>query len=129
MRRALTNFSRLSRLQLLLNGTEPFYLTIAPYAPHVQGPDPPVPCARHNTTYANLTAPRLANWNPSDEIQRQKSVYLKDMAPMNATWTQAADSLYRGRIQALQGVDEIVEDVIDMLEKNNALDNTYGQSV
>lgn len=39
-----------------------------------------------------------------------------------------SDFAFRRRVQALQGVDEIIEDVILTLEKSNAMENTYGLS-
>ncbi|KAI0021148.1 arylsulfatase [Xylariomycetidae sp. FL0641] len=116
----------LDRLDRLTDDTEtPFYLTITPYAPHVSGSNPPVPATRHENAFANISVPRYANWNPADEIQQQKSVYLKTLDLMNATQEAYADFHHRRRLQALLGVDEIVEDVVGMLDAKGMLDNTY----
>lgn len=47
---------------------------------------------------------------------------------MNESAINFADFVYRSRLQALQGVDEIVEDVITMLEEKRVLNNTYSKS-
>lgn len=47
---------------------------------------------------------------------------------MNESAINFADFVYRSRLQALQGVDEIVEDVITMLEEKGVLNNTYSKS-
>ncbi|KAI1860469.1 hypothetical protein JX265_009868 [Neoarthrinium moseri] len=117
----------LDRLDYLTseNQTTPFYLTITPYAPHVSGSNPPVPQSRYNESYSNVTVPRFANWNPPDDIQQQKSVFLKNLPPMNSTQIEYADFQHRQRLRSLLGVDEIIEDVIKMLEEKDHLDNTY----
>ncbi|KAK7978744.1 alkaline-phosphatase-like protein [Apiospora saccharicola] len=115
----------IDRLQRLLDAEEPFFLAIMPYAPHVAGRQPPTPQARHADKFADATAPRFANWNPSDEIQKTKSVFLKDLKLMDSEAEASADRLFRGRIRAIQGVDEIIEDVLAKLEEKGQLDNTY----
>lgn len=47
---------------------------------------------------------------------------------MNESAINFADFVYRSRLQALQGVDEIVEDVIAMLEVRGVIDNTYSKT-
>ena len=117
----------LDRLSLLLDEEQPFYLNIAPYAPHVSGANPPMPATRHLESYGNVSVPRFANWNPTDDIQEQKSLWIKDLPQLNATQEAYADYLYQRRLQSLLGVDEIIEDVVDMLEARGQLDNTYGK--
>lgn len=46
---------------------------------------------------------------------------------MNDSAVNFADFVYRSRLQALQGVDEIVEDVIAMLEEKGVINNTYSK--
>lgn len=47
---------------------------------------------------------------------------------MNDSAVNFADFVYRSRLQALQGVDEIVEDVVAMLEEKGVINNTYSRS-
>lgn len=47
---------------------------------------------------------------------------------MNDSAVNFADFVYRSRLQALQGVDEIVEDVVAMLEEKGVMNNTYSES-
>lgn len=53
---------------------------------------------------------------------------MKWLSPMNESAINFADFVYRSRLQALQGVDEIVEDVITMLDEKGVLNNTYSKS-
>ena len=46
---------------------------------------------------------------------------------MNEDIIAAVDRSFRARLQGLQGVDEIVEDVVALLERKGILDNTYSE--
>ena len=83
------------------------------------------PQARHWNMYPNATAPRGPNYNPSDEFQLQKGAWLKGLKPMTETDQAYVDMLFATRVRSLLGVDEIIEDVVAMLERKGALDNTY----
>lgn len=119
---------RLSRLETLLGEDDPFFLMIAPTAPHVHNlTDPPIPPARYLDKFSNMTVPRVPNFNPPDEEQKGKPSWLKTLPLLNQTQINEIDHLYRRRLQALQGVDDIVKDVVAMLEEKNALEDTYGK--
>ncbi|KAK8116893.1 uncharacterized protein PG998_005174 [Apiospora kogelbergensis] len=116
----------LERLQSLVKGSEPYYLQIAPYAPHVQNDvHHTIPLARHMDLFPGISAPRTPNYNPDDEHQASKGGWPGTLPRMNETTQQTADKAFRYRAQALQGLDEIIEDVIAMLDANGKLDNTY----
>ncbi|KAH8894280.1 arylsulfatase [Thozetella sp. PMI_491] len=115
----------LSRLSELAQADQPFYLQIAPTAPHAGRDGPPVPCARHMWSFNDAKAPRIPNFNPPDEIQLQKPHWLKELPLLNASQVDFVDWSYRSRLQALRGVDEIVEDVVEYLRSVDKLQNTY----
>lgn len=46
---------------------------------------------------------------------------------MNQSRVDFSDSAYQARVEALQGVDEIIEDIVALLEKRTAIDNTYSK--
>ncbi|RMZ73629.1 arylsulfatase [Pyrenophora seminiperda CCB06] len=77
----------------------------------------------HSTDVIRIKA--NANWNPADEFQRKKGSWLRNLPRMNASAIDWADFTFRSRAQALQGVDEIIEDVVRMLEDKGIIDNTY----
>lgn len=117
----------MDRLEHLTSQDAPFYIQIAPTAPHTGPPDgPPVPCNRHADRYTNLTAPRTPNFNPSDEFQAQKPSYLRDAPLLIDTEIAYLDTNFRARLQSLLGVDEMVEDTLSLLRDKGILDNTYG---
>ncbi|RSL58160.1 hypothetical protein CEP51_014123 [Fusarium floridanum] len=128
-----------------VSANEPFFLGIAPIAPHsnvnstilnpVKGPDDDVPVSddlfrvnfpkaakRHEHLFPDAKVPRTENFNPEkpsggDWIRRQPRL-TDEMVEFN-------DRHYRGRLQALQAVDELVEGLVERLEKHGILDNTY----
>lgn len=112
---------RLDRIKYLSGQPKSFYLTIAPTTPHL----PAVPLERHSQLFLDKKAPRPANFNPVDEIQANAVSWVADVPLMTASQINATDELFRNRIQGLQGVDEIIEDVVALLGDLGILDNTY----
>ncbi|PVI02577.1 arylsulfatase [Periconia macrospinosa] len=116
----------LDRLKFLLSQKQPYYLQIAPYSVHVQNDiNRAVPLARHMDLFPDVGAPRLPNYNPPDEYQAGKGSWLRTLPLMNASVQAEADYSYRLRAQSLQGVDEIIQDVVHMLSAHGQLDDTY----
>ncbi|KAI0552598.1 arylsulfatase [Xylaria curta] len=120
----------LSRLRNLTSQANPFFLAIAPFTPHVgfQQDKPshrPIPLQRHLEDFPNAKAPRTPNFNPPDKYQANAGGWVKDLLPMNNTAIDFADFVYRSRLQALAGVDEIVADVVALLEQKGVINNTY----
>lgn len=75
--------------------------------------------------FRNVTAPRLPNYNPADEFQKQKPAWLTNLPEMSESVVGFTDDMMRARVQGLQGTDEIVEDVVELLERKGILDETY----
>lgn len=120
----------------------PFFLGIAPVAPHSNveqavfdhipdNPDyiedfvhftPPIPAARHAHLFENVTIPRTPNFNPDVPTGANWVRTLKQQDQENVDFN---DHFYRQRLRALQSVDELVEAVVHRLEEHGLLDNTY----
>lgn len=124
---------------------KPFFLGIAPIAPHsnvnasvllpVKGPDDKVPVSddvfrksipesakRHEPLFQDVKVPRTENFNPdqpsgADWIRRQPKLTDEQVA--------YNDRHYQGRLRALQDVDELVDNLVQRLEDHGVLDNTY----
>ena len=116
---------------------KPFFLTVAPVAPHsnvklttVGGPigesiaqfSPPIPIERHAHLFDDVKVPRTENFNPRNPSGVNWVNLLPRQSQENVDYN---DHFYRNRLRALQGVDEIVDGVIERLRKYNILDNTY----
>jgi N-acetylglucosamine-6-sulfatase len=109
----------------------PFFLGVAPIAPHsetVVNPRParflpPVPAKRHEGLFANVTVPRTPGFNPS--IPGTAS-YFKTLRQLNVTEIDYNDDWYRKRLQSLQAVDDLIDGIIARLEESpEVLENTY----
>ncbi|KAK8212924.1 hypothetical protein M8818_003089 [Zalaria obscura] len=118
---------------------KPFFLTIAPSAPHsnvkfeqdffhgnVSGhtikTSPPIAAERHKHLFKDAVVPRTPNFNPDKPSGVSWISELPQQSEENIDFN---DEFYRKRLQALQAVDEIVEQVITRLDKAGILDNTY----
>jgi len=112
--------------QLVANTSQPWYLQVSTVAPHQQfntsGRYPPVPATRHQNLYPGLQAPRTPNFNPA---QQDKPSWIGKLPQMNDTQIAFSDATYRGRAQALAGIDELIGNLLDILEQAGQLDNTY----
>lgn len=92
---------------------------------NIPGRGLPEPLSRHNETFQGVGVPKLSNFNPGDEFTDQKRYWLRNLPSLNATQLEHLDMNHRRRLQTLQGVDELVEDVLTALEDEGILDNTY----
>lgn len=111
---------------LAKNSTVPFFYMIAPTAPHnIPGRGNPIPQQRHADAFADLEVPKSKNFNPGDEYAAQKVSWVGELPALNDTQVENANKLFRARLRTLQGVDELVEDVVATLEAQGLLDNTY----
>ena len=117
----------LEELEVMTEQEKPFYLEIAPASPHVRiGGWPTVPLARHMFHFPGVTAPRMPNFNPlNNELQKGKGSWIGRLPLMDDETIEIVDRAFRARLQGLQGVDEIVEDIISLLERKGVLDETF----
>ncbi|ROV99828.1 hypothetical protein VSDG_02972 [Cytospora chrysosperma] len=126
----ITRIKALDRLDYVTSQPDPFFMAITPFTPHIafQQNKPshrPIPLKRHFDLFPNVKVPQPPNFNPTTEHQRGKSGWVQYLSPMNDSAIDFADFVYRSRLQALRGVDEIVEDVVSMLEAKGVANNTY----
>lgn len=96
--KTIPSLFRLERLQFLVAQDQPYYLQIAPYAPHVQNDvRHTVPLARHMDLFPDATAPRTPNYNPDDAHQAGKGGWPGTLPRMNETAEATADGAFRFR--------------------------------
>ncbi|KAL3486221.1 alkaline-phosphatase-like protein [Aspergillus germanicus] len=114
----------------------PFFLTIAPSAPHaniqmsgsILDPDPvfvfdaPVSAKRHEHLFEDVIVPRGKSFNPDHPSGANWVRKLEQQNQTNVEWN---DHFYRQRLRALQAVDELVDGLFARLEHLALLDNTY----
>jgi arylsulfatase A-like enzyme len=100
---------------------KPFFLYVAPFAPHA----PALPAKRHANMFNDLKAPRYDSYNPSDSVQKMKPSWIKSLPPMTSDQMAATDDLFRNRLRSLQAVDEMLEDIVNTLSELKLSDSTY----
>ncbi|KAI5917317.1 Arylsulphatase [Camillea tinctor] len=115
---------------------QPFFLTVAPIAPHanvIMKGDPqdgshevvftePISAKRHQHLFPNAKVPRSLNFNPD---KPSGANWLLQLPQQNASEVAYNDHFYRQRLRALQSVDELIEGLVSRLEAYGLLDNTY----
>ncbi|KAM0353013.1 hypothetical protein ACHAPU_001899 [Fusarium lateritium] len=118
-------------LEQAIDSENPFFVTIAPIAPHsnINAERPPgspmtipIPNERHSHLFEGVKVPRTGNFNP--DFPSGVS-WIHNLPQLNESSVAYIDNYYRARLQALQGVDEIVEQVVKQLEDAKLLDETY----
>jgi N-acetylglucosamine-6-sulfatase len=98
---------------------KPFFASINTYAPH--GPSTPAP--RHEKMFADARLPRPPNFNEEDVSD--KPAFVKSRPLLTNRQIAQIESEYRKRLQSLQAVDEMIENLIATLKSLGQLDNTY----
>ncbi|KXS21503.1 Arylsulphatase [Gonapodya prolifera JEL478] len=116
---------------------QPFFIYTAPAACHttikvsaLNFTDPnaikvsaPVPLPRHAHLFPNVTVPRTPNFNEPDFSK--KPLWMLDIPLLSDHDIDRLDEAYRQRLRTLQGVDELVDKVVTLLEEAGELENTY----
>ncbi len=101
-----------------LSKGEPFFVYVAPHAPHV--PSTPAPWYMDN--FAGINAPRTPNYNYS---ALDHHYVIRSQPPLSTKIAGEVDELFRNRWRTLLSVDDITRAAVDLLKKHNAMDNTY----
>ncbi|KAJ6442199.1 arylsulfatase [Purpureocillium lavendulum] len=113
-----------------INGKKPFFLGVTPIGPHsetVLGEGAtkflaPIPADRHKDLFPHVKVPRGGNFNPD----QAGAVSYFDIPKLTDGQVQYNDNFHRRRLQALQAVDELVDDIVTKLEAHpDVLANTY----
>lgn len=110
----------LAFIESSVSADSPFFLFVSVYAPH----GPAIPAPRHRGLFSDLTYPQKPSFSEAD---------LSDKPPLIQTLATGGDvfdendanGYFQGRASSLQAVDELVEKLVQTLESNGELDNTY----
>ncbi|XP_026755157.2 N-acetylglucosamine-6-sulfatase-like isoform X2 [Galleria mellonella] len=117
----LTDVIREISINYIENQTksQPFLMVLAPPAPH----QPFTPAPRHKGVFSNVTALRQPNFN----VVAEDKHWLLRMppSPLPESMMSELDKAYRSRWEALLAVDEMVADVVQALEINALMEDTY----
>ncbi|RAH42610.1 sulfatase family protein [Aspergillus brunneoviolaceus CBS 621.78] len=119
-------------LEDALQSDSPFFLTVAPIAPHtnvdveaLQGipvMTEPLPAPRHAHLFPDAKVPRTPHFNPA---KLSGASWVRNLELKNQSVIDYEDHLYRQRLRALQGVDELVDRLLTRLAASGEFQNTY----
>jgi N-acetylglucosamine-6-sulfatase len=102
------------------NDAQPFFMYIAPTAPHI--PIPPAPRHR-NHPYKNATAPHRPNFQEEDISD--KSIWLQESGRVRSLAVRAMnDRDYQHRMGSLYAIDEMVAGIVEQLKASGEFENT-----
>lgn len=101
-----------------LKANRRFFAYIAPHAPHVRA----TPSPGTEGYFWDTQAPRLPSWNKSAPDHHW---LVRAQEPLTEKCINASDDLYRNRLRALLGVDDLVGEVADLVQAHGQLDSTY----
>ena len=96
----------------------PFFLYLAPYAPH----SPSTPAPRHEGMFAGESAPRGPAFNERNIQDKPDWVKTSRLSDERIS---RIDGAYRDRLESLMAVDEMVDVVVQRLADQNVLSSTY----
>ena len=97
----------------------PFFLYLAPTAPHL----PAVPAPRHRERFAGLQAPRAPSFNEADLSDKPR--WLAGKRPLSAEAVRRLDRTYGRQAETLLAVDEALGSLVDTLRARGELASTY----
>jgi arylsulfatase A-like enzyme len=97
----------------------PFFLYIAPPAPHL----PAIPAPRHASAFEGAHAPRVPSFDEEDVSD--KPAWVRQAGPLRRRQQTVLDEQYRRRLQSLLAVDDLVETIVAELSRRRRLDGAY----
>ena len=104
------------------DSNKPLFLWVAPHSPHTFNGQPPLPAARHRRSFDGIALPRPPNFDEADVSD--KPPYVRNQPQITAAVAENMRVHFEARVEALQSVDDLVEDVYEALESTDQLDNT-----
>lgn len=103
----------------IVAGEDPFFLYLTPIAPH----RPANPAPRHADAFAGLRAPRTPAFD--QEETPDEPAWLRALPRLSEQDIETVDELYRRRLRAMLGVDDMVGALVETLRATGKLDDTY----
>jgi N-acetylglucosamine-6-sulfatase len=110
------------------NAGSPFFMTFWTLAPHREvhtllNQDGPRPAPRHEGMFADIALPRPPSFNEED--MSDKPLYMQLKPSLDDAAIAVIEQRWRNELETLQAVDEAVAAIVDALEREGVLDETY----
>lgn len=116
-------------LATAVDSEQPFFLQVAPSAPHDEGvlegedaPRNPRPAPRDLGSYEDALLPRSPSFNEADLTDKPR--FLRNDPSLSEGEEAELETLYRSRLESLQAVDRMVGEMVETLRRADELDNT-----
>ncbi|CAN5275676.1 sulfatase [soil metagenome] len=106
-------------IQNAADGRKPFFMLISTDAPH----QPAVPPARHQGRFGDAALPRTPSFN--ERNVSDKPNWVRQMPPRTSGQIDRMERLYRGRLDSMLGVEDLLRSLVEKLEEGGELANTY----
>ena len=117
-----------SFLRSSLQGDDPFFMTVAPSAPHSERRRHPVPevnpraAPRHRKDFDDAPFPRTASFNERNVSDKPR--WLRETPRLTSKLRKRVRARYGDRLASLSAVDELVAGLVGTLRRENALKDT-----
>ncbi|GAA3441283.1 sulfatase [Planomonospora venezuelensis] len=98
---------------------EPFFLYLTPVAPHLPANHAP----RHHDAFAGITAPRGPSFDQAD--LSAEPAWLRSRKRLTDRAVEKIDRIYRDRLRAMLGLDDLVGALVESLRAAGKLEDTY----
>jgi N-acetylglucosamine-6-sulfatase len=115
-------------LRDLARSGHPFFLSVAPVAPHQERSDedargtPPRPAPRHQGRFAREPLPAKGSFDEADVAD--KPPHVRKLPRLSAAKKELILRTYRAQLESLLAIDDMVERLVDALEETGQLDHT-----
>jgi N-acetylglucosamine-6-sulfatase len=106
-------------IQKTAGQSQPFFLYLAPEAPHA----PAYPPERYAGEFPREGCARVPSFNEDDV--RDKPAWVQNIPSLSAADIKQGDSLQRNRLRSMRAVEDMVDQVLAALAAAGKLDNTY----
>ncbi|HSD66324.1 MAG TPA: sulfatase, partial [Vicinamibacteria bacterium] len=100
-------------------GGQPFFLYVAPEAPHV----PSLYAERHGSEFKYALAPRVPSFN-EDDVQ-DKPRFVRYAAQLGEEGIDELDKLQRFRLRSMRAVEDLLGQLLQALSDGGLLDRTW----
>jgi N-acetylglucosamine-6-sulfatase len=113
-------------LRLRAGSAQPFFMTVAPIAPHLERINgvqkAPRPAPRHRGRFAREPFPEKPSFNEADVTD--KPAHIRKLPVLNTARSARQVSIYRARLASLLAVDDMVERLVRVLAETGQLGRT-----
>ena len=100
-------------------GGQPFFLYVAPEAPHV----PSLYAERYGSEFRYELAPREPSFNESDV--GDKPLFVRREPPLTDDQVDALDKLQRFRLRSMRAVEDLLGQLLQALSESGQMDRTF----